>query len=423
VNTVHETMLLDQLIRNRPPRWPRPPRRAGPRRLAAILFLCVFAAQTGQIALTPVLAEMARSFDVSTAAAGQIRTVAAVVAAAAALAAGLAVRRVGLRTMLGAGLLLLAGGSVVAATAPSAAVLALGQAVVGASWGVLVAAGVAAAAAWTAPEHRGRTVAWSLVGAPVAWVVGLPAAGLAGSVSWRAALSLPLLAAGAAALALRSAPRSESSATPPSLRAAAREPGVTAWSAGELLGYAGWSSALVYVGAQLAETYGASPAVVGLVLGLGAAAYVPGTFAARRVPENRVAPSLALLGVALAASILAWGVPTAGLAATGAAFALLCFLGGARTYLGSARGLAVAPSYHVETMALRAAAAQLGVVVGVATAGLALAAGGYASLAVALATLSVASAVPHASALSAARSTAATPRPPRPAGGAPARAR
>ena len=78
--------------------------------------------------------------------------------------------------------------------------------------------------------------------------------------------------------------------------------------------------------------------MIGLVLGLGAAAYVPGTFVARRIPEHHVAPFLAVLGVALAASILAWGIPHPGLAATGAAFALLCFLGGARTFLGSARG-------------------------------------------------------------------------------------
>ena len=168
-----------------------------------------------------------------------------------------------------------------------------------------------------------------------------------------------------------------------------REPGVAAWSAGELLGYAGWSSALVYVGAHLAETYGASPNVVGLVLGTRRRRLRTGS--ARRPPDLLSTTSrllLAVLGVALAASILAWGVPHNGLAATGAAFAVLCFLGGARTYLGSARGLAVAPAHHVETMALRAAAAQFGVVLGAAVAGLALAAGGYPLLAVALASLS-----------------------------------
>ena len=174
----------------------------------------------------------------------------------------------------------------------------------------------------------------------------------------------------------------------------------------------------------LAETYGASPAVIGLVLGLGAAAYIPGTFVARRIPEHQVAPLLAVLGVALAAAILAWGVPRSGLAVTGATFAVLCFLGGARTFLGSARGLAVAPGYHVETMALRAAAAQFGVVAGAAIAGLALAVGGYALLAVTLAALSTASAAPHLRVVkSARRSRAATPRPARPAGAAPARAR
>lgn len=425
---LHESILLHHSIRSGRIPWPstpRPPRRpAGPRRIALLVFLCVFAAQTGQIALTPVLADVAGAFDVSTATAGMIRTAAAVVAGLAALAVGLAARRVALRRLLGAGLALLAAGSIVGAVAPSAAVLVLGQAAVGASWALLVGAGIAAAAEWSSPERRSRTVAWGLVGAPVAWIVGLPVAGLAGDTSWRLALALPALAAAVAAVALRSAPRSEPSAAHANLRAAMREPGVAAWSAGELLGYAGWSSALVYVGAHLAETYGASPGTIGAVLGLGAAAYVPGTLVARSVPERRVPPLLATLGVALAATILAWGVPRPGLAVTGATFAVLCFLGGARTYLGSALGLATAPARHVETMALRASAAQFGVVAGSAVAGLALAAGGYALLAVVLAAFSAASAVPHTASITGARrSRAATPLPARSAGAAPARAR
>ncbi len=46
------------------------------REVGAVLFLCLFAAQSAVIALSPVLAEVARDPDVSTAAAGQLRTLA-----------------------------------------------------------------------------------------------------------------------------------------------------------------------------------------------------------------------------------------------------------------------------------------------------------------------------------------------------------
>ncbi len=51
------------------------------RRIALSLFLCVFAAQSGAIALSPVLAAVAADFDVSTAVVGQLRTVAGLAAA------------------------------------------------------------------------------------------------------------------------------------------------------------------------------------------------------------------------------------------------------------------------------------------------------------------------------------------------------
>ena len=43
---------------------PSPPR---PRTVAAILFLCMFAAQSGQMALTPVLTDVAHAFGMPTA--------------------------------------------------------------------------------------------------------------------------------------------------------------------------------------------------------------------------------------------------------------------------------------------------------------------------------------------------------------------
>jgi predicted MFS family arabinose efflux permease len=57
--------------------------------------------------------------------------------------------------------------------------------------------------------------------------------------------------------------------------------------------------------------------------------------------------------------------------------AALSFLGGGRTLLGNAYGLAARPRRRLAAMAARAAANQLGTFVGAATAGTALAVGGY----------------------------------------------
>ena len=64
-------------------------------------------------------------------------------------------------------------------------------------------------------------------------------------------------------------------------------------------------------------------------------------------------------------------------AVSAALLAAASFLGGGRTLLGNAYGLAAWPERRLPAMAARAAANQLGTFVGAATAGAALAAGGY----------------------------------------------
>ena len=105
------------------------------------LFLCLFAAQAGLIVLTPVLSEVADDLDVSTAAAGQLRTVSGLTAGLTAILLGTVGRSLSLRRVLigGAGGLALA--SVVSAAAPSFAVLALGQALLGVSVAALPSEG------------------------------------------------------------------------------------------------------------------------------------------------------------------------------------------------------------------------------------------------------------------------------------------
>ncbi len=73
--------------------------------------------------------------------------------------------------------------------------------------------------------------------------------------------------------------------------AAWRRPDVARFTAGELLANAAWASVLTYAGALMLGSYGVSPAVVAIGLGLAAIAMLPGTFAARR-SAARATPAL-----------------------------------------------------------------------------------------------------------------------------------
>ncbi|MGZ4314711.1 MAG: MFS transporter, partial [Gaiellaceae bacterium] len=163
--------------------------------VSVALFLCLFAGQAAVIAMSPVLAEVASNLHVSTAAAGQLRTITGLAAGITALMLGAFAGRLSLGRQLLAASALLALGSLASAAAPSFALLALAQLPVGVAVAALTTAGTLAAAEWVSPEMRTRTLSWALVGQPAAWIVGMPLIGLLGERSWRYGwLALPLAA-------------------------------------------------------------------------------------------------------------------------------------------------------------------------------------------------------------------------------------
>jgi DHA1 family inner membrane transport protein len=347
------------------------------RRITLSLFLCLFAAQSGTIALSPVLAAVASDFDVSTALVGELRSVAGLAAALASLALPTAVRRLGLSRLLRAGAALLAVAAVASAAAPTLWVLALAQVPLGIAVSVLVAVSMSAAGDWADASVRGRVLSWTLIGSPAAWIVGMPFLGLLGSASWRLGwLALPLLAALAAFVAIpdrESAPREDGSG----LRVALADPALRRWLLAELAANSAWLGTLVYAGALFAETYATPSAAIGALLALAAVAFALGNLAFRRfVPAASPSTLVRLaVGMALLAGLFGLVRPAPGISA--ALLAALSFLGGGRTLLGNAYGLIVRPERRLPAMAARAAANQLGMFVGAATAGAALAAGGY----------------------------------------------
>lgn len=357
--------------------------KSGYRTVSAVLFLCLFAGQAGAIALSPVLAQVARDLDVSTAAAGQLRTVAGLAAGITALALGRPSMRVTLKRQLLGGALLLVLGSLASAAAPSIGLLAAAQIPVGAGIAVLTTAGTLAAAEWVAPERRAATLSWALIGQPAAWIVGMPLLGIAGEHSWRYTwLALPFIAAlltGAAVAGRGQTERPSTAAISISMSATLEAPGLGRWLMAELLTNSAWAGMLVYAGALFVESYQASTALTGAVLALGAGAYVFGNLAFRRLADRGPRVLLIRLSVALAATTALFGAFRPSLLTSAALFSAAAFAAGGRTLLSSAFGLAAAPEVRRAAMGMRAASMQFGYFAGSLAAGVALAAGGYAA--------------------------------------------
>jgi predicted MFS family arabinose efflux permease len=375
------------------------------------LFLSLFAAQAAVIVLSPVLVEVASDLDVSTAAAGQLRTITGLVAGVTALGVGAVGGRVSLRRQLLAATALLALGSIASALAGSYVVLALAQVPVGAAVAVLTTAAVVAAAEWSAPEQRTAVLSWTLTGQPAAWIVGMPILGLVGDRSWRLGwLVLPLAAAVAAAIFIRRArPVVAAPVAPAAARTALAEGSTRRWLLSELLVNAGWAGTLVYSGALFTQTYDLPAHVTGLLLAAAASAYVGGNLLGRRLARDPSSARLAALALGLAVALAAFGLVRTSAAVSVAAFAVAAALAGARTLVASAFGLAVAPGLRATLAGLRAATMQFGYFLGSLVGGLALGARGYGAVEVAMSMLAIAAACALVVRITPARRVGATP--------------
>jgi predicted MFS family arabinose efflux permease len=354
-----------------------------------VLFGCLFASQAAMLVLSPVLPEIAREFGVSDAAAGQLRAISGATGGVTAVLLAVAGRRPGARALLSAGAALVALGAALSAAAPAFVALAGAQAVLGVGVGALVAVGIAAAGMWAEPGRRPHVLAWAIAGMPAAWITGMPVVGAVSSAAgWRPAfLAVPALAALVALALVRLRPADPPTRREGSVAAAWRSPAVVRFTAGELLANAAWASVLTYAGALLLGSYDVSPGVVAVGLGAVAAAMVPGTFMARRSAARPTRGRLASLTLLQAGGALALGAVRPALALSLAVLGAMAFVNGRRSMVAGALGMDAAPQDPIAPMAMRAAANQLGYLLGAALGGLALALGGFTALGAALAGL------------------------------------
>jgi predicted MFS family arabinose efflux permease len=354
----------------------------GYRAVSVALFTSLFAGQAALIAMSPVLAQAAHDLHVSTAAAGQLRTVTGLVAGIAALLLGRAAGRLGLGRQLLSAAALLVLGSLASAAAPNFALLAVAQVPVGVGVAVATTAGTLAAAEWVAPQLRTRTLSWALVGQPAAWVVGMPLLGIVGEYSWRAGwIVLPLVAALAAG-ALVAPRRAEPAAAVQRVgaRATLGDPLLARWLASELLANSAWAGTLVFSGALYAESYGSSAGVTGIALALAACAYVCGNLTCRRLTRLEPRRALVSLAALLAVADGLFGILRPSVAVSTALFSFAAYLAGGRTLLTSSFALSTPAELRPTVTSLRAATMQFGYFVGSIAGGLALAIGGYGAL-------------------------------------------
>ena len=372
------------------------------RRPAPVLFVTMFASQASLLVLTAILPDLAASFGVATATAGQARTLAAVAGGVTALALGRLGRYLGVRQLLLVGLGLVAVGSLASALAPNLATFACAQAAIGAAAAILLSAAVAAAGEWAEAGERARVLSWALLGQPAAWVAGMPLIGAISQFGWRYAwvavplaaslVALPAVALGPGRFAR--VPRA-AGAAPTQTTPVWRRPPVARWAIGELMAQSGWGATLVYAGALFIQSYGLSTGEAGLLLGAAALGYFPGTLLARRHAERHARTLLIVLGLAAAAGTALLGLVRPSPAASLVLFAVCMAAIGGRTIAGSAFGLDAAPDQRVAVMSVRAAAVQFGYLLGAASGGVALAAGGYGLLGATLGVLFLLGVAPH----------------------------
>jgi predicted MFS family arabinose efflux permease len=359
-----------------------------------VLFLGLFAAQSAAIVLTPVLRDVARDLGVSTATAGQLRTIAALSAGITAVVLALLRRRPPLRGLLGWGTAVLASGSLAGALAPSFVSLAAAHVTIGVGTAVLLTAATAAAAEWVPEEHRSRVLSWALLGSPAAWIVGMPVIGALGELDWRYAwLALPFTASALAAIGLSRRPRTSAREQEGSLTEALRDSLTRRWLLSELAANAAWIGLLVYVGSLFRDSYGSSASATGVLLAVAAAAYVVGNMAASRLHADPVRV-LVGLGLVLAVLVALVGALRPSVTVSIAVLSAAAAAAGARTLVGSGFGLTLGRCNRVAVMGARAATTQFGFFAGAAAGGGALALGGYPALGVVLGSLFAASALP-----------------------------
>lgn len=361
--------------------------RPSPDRDIRLLFplpIATIASQSSMASVPPLFVAISAEFDVSIGTAGQIRSVSAASAVLCTLLVGGWIHRHGARAVMILGGLLAAIGAGLCAAAPTFALLAAGQVVVGAGICCLLASGFAGAGEFFSPETRDWAIGWVVALQSLAWIVGVPLVGLlADHVGWRAGFAVPaafsLIAMTSAILFAPKLDRDVRALDERTgLFAALADRSARRWTIGELLAFAVWTAEITYIASFYIETYGISESLVGILLPTGSVAFLVGSALAERTAlriSRRAMLTIGALGMGSVASVLFNFHPT--IAFTVSIGLFIGVFAGLRAAGSSMLALDQLPDKPGAMMAARTAAVQVGYLIGAAIGGIALDVAGY----------------------------------------------
>lgn len=360
-----------------------PLRRIGPFALAAM------ASQALLVVLTPTIVDVGRDLGAPVEVVGQARSVTAIVAIATSLAITTFIDRRGVRPLLGFGAVVAVAACGAVAAAPSLTLFLAAHVLVGAAFACLLSGGFAGVAAFPRGERAwamGQVVAAN----GLAWIVVNPVAGvLTEAFSWRAVQAVPAVIALAALATSRDAARRGGGEVAPGLPAGLRsvlsDPWARRWVVAELAAYFAWAGNLTFIGAFLIQRHDAAGTVAGMVLALGATAFLlaatrSGSLVKRLA--SRELTAVAALGTGTMIVVQFTVAPTVWV--TAVLFCLVAVFAGVRTPAAGGLGLAQLPDRPGAMMSVRTAVVQLGYLLGALVGGTVLAVSGYAALGVVL---------------------------------------
>lgn len=382
-----------QRVDTRPAEVARQPRRSADlpasrphhsslRRPLLVLAIGTFAIGTDAFVIGGVLPAVARSLAVSTSSAGLLVTAFAVAYALGAPILAVVGARFARRALLVSALTLFVAANVLAAVAPSYAMVMIARVLAALAAAAFVPAASAVASALAPKEYRGRALATVVGGMTVAQVVGVPFGAFVGaSLGWRYTFLFVAALGAAAALAVRLWLPPVESPAPASLSrrlSIAVRPSTWPLLLQTTLAMAAGFSVLTYIGPVLGQAGGYHGAMISIALLVFGVASVAGSTLGGRLTDRFGAFPAAVGGLAaLTLAMLAISVSTATAAGWPALLALAAWGLGGWTFPPSQqhRLIATAPLDASVVLGLNSSAIYAGAAIGGVVGGLVLPAG------------------------------------------------
>ncbi|MGH3302049.1 MAG: MFS transporter [Streptosporangiaceae bacterium] len=345
----------------------------------AVLALGTFAIGTDGFVVAGILPGIARDLHTTVATAGLLVTAFAIAYAIAAPLLTAAAARLERRNALVAGMAVLAAANLAAAAAPG--YHALMAARVAAALGAALYSPIAMATAvrLSPPAERGRALSLVLAGMTVSLVAGVPAGSLLGSLlGWRWTFILVAALAALCGLGVRVLlPRVQATpATPLSARLALlRRPAVVASLGATFAWITGAFTLYTFIAPVLTAATGwTGPAISGLLLAYGAAAFAGNTLGGQAADRWGARRSIVIALSSLVVSLTALAYAAQRGPAAGRPIAIIAVIawaaaGWSLTPAQAHRLIALTPAAGPEVLSLNTSAVYLGIAAGAALGG------------------------------------------------------